>query len=97
MTPIAIPEPSLSPRALLCSLPISMWSARKHDPYASQEIAQRHGAQADAGRCHKVLLPKEALAENQSQLTESGVFGLQVRRAVGAHRDGEEPHRSRTR
>jgi hypothetical protein len=41
-----------------CSLSISTWSARKHDPDASQEIAQRHGAQADAGRYHKVLLPK---------------------------------------
>jgi len=30
---------------------------------ASEETAQRHGAQADAGRYHKVLLPKAALAE----------------------------------
>jgi hypothetical protein len=43
-------EPSLSSRAMLCSLSISTWSARKHDPEASEEIAQRHGAQADAGR-----------------------------------------------
>jgi len=50
---------------MLCSLSISMWSARKHDPDASQEIAQRHGAQADAGRYNKILLPKEALAEVQ--------------------------------
>ena len=45
MNPISIPEPSLSSRAMLCTLSISMWSARKHDPDASQEIAQRHGAQ----------------------------------------------------
>jgi len=63
MTSIPTPEPSLSSRAMLCSLSISMWSARKHDPEASEEIAQRHGAQADAGRYHKVLLPKAALAE----------------------------------
>jgi CHAT domain-containing protein len=63
MNPISISEPSLSSRAMLCSLSISMWSARKHDPEASEEINQRHGAQADAGRYHKVLLPKEALAE----------------------------------
>ncbi len=56
-------EPSLSARAMLCSLSIGMWSARKHDPEASEEIATRHGAQPDAGRYHKVLLPKEALAE----------------------------------
>jgi hypothetical protein len=48
---------------MLCSLSIGMWSARKHDPAASEEIAQRHGAQADADRYHKLLLPKEALAE----------------------------------
>jgi hypothetical protein len=56
---------------MLCSLSISMWSARKHDPDASQEIAQRHGAQADAGRYHKVLLPKEALAEIQKIVSEA--------------------------
>jgi hypothetical protein len=56
---------------MLCSLSISMWSARKHDPDASQEIAQRHGAHADAGRYHKVLLPKEALAEVQKIVSDA--------------------------
>jgi hypothetical protein len=56
---------------MLCSLSISMWSARKHDREASEEIAQRHGAQADAGRYHKVLLPKEALAEIQKIVSEA--------------------------
>ena len=67
----SITEPSLSSRAMLCSLSISMWSARKHDPEASEEIAQRHGAQADAGRYHKVLLPKEALAEIHKIVSEA--------------------------
>ena len=71
MNPISIPEASLSSRAMLCSLSISMWSARKHDPEASEEIAQRHGAQADAGRYHKVLLPKEALAEIHKIVSEA--------------------------
>jgi hypothetical protein len=48
-----------------------MWSARKHDPQASQEIAQRHGAQADASRYHKVLLPKEAFAEVQKIVSDA--------------------------
>src|SRR4029077_20876349 len=69
--PISIPEPSLSSRAMLCSVSISMWSARKHDPDASEEIAVRHGAQADAGRYHKVLLPKEALAEIHKIVSEA--------------------------
>jgi hypothetical protein len=48
-----------------------MWSARKHDPEASEEIARRHGAQPDAGRYHKVLLPKAALAEIQKIVSEA--------------------------
>jgi hypothetical protein len=71
MNSISVSEPSLCSRAMLCSLSISMWSARKHDPDASQEIAQRHGAQADAGRYHKVLLPKEALAEVQKIVSDA--------------------------
>lgn len=71
MVPNPIPGHSLSSRAMLCSLSISMWSARKHDPDASEEIAARHGAHADAGRYHKVLLPKEALAEIQKIVSEA--------------------------
>jgi hypothetical protein len=61
MTPFNVPEPLLSSRAMLCALSISMWSARKEDREASEEIAIRHGAQADVGRYHKVLLAKQAL------------------------------------
>ncbi len=71
MTTFSVAEPSLSSRAMLCALSISIWSARKHDPEASEEIAQRHGAQADAGRYHKVLLPKAALAEIQKIVSEA--------------------------
>jgi len=71
MSSVPIAEPSLSSRAMLCSLSISMWSARKHDPDASEEIAMQHGAQADAGRYHKILLPKEALGEIQKIVSEA--------------------------
>jgi hypothetical protein len=71
MNSISIPEHSLSARAMLCAVSISMWSARKHDPDASEEIAVRHGAQADAGRYHKVLLPKQALADIQKIVSEA--------------------------
>jgi hypothetical protein len=71
MTSIPTAEPSLSSRAMLCSLSISIWSARKHDAEASEEIARQHGAQADAGRYHKVLLPKAALAEIQKIVSEA--------------------------
>jgi len=63
MSSIPIPEPTLSTRAMLCSLSISQWSASKHDPQASQEIAAHHGAQPDVGRYNKLLIPKETLAE----------------------------------
>ncbi len=59
----SIPEVSLASRAMLCSLSICQWSARKHDPEASEEIAARHGAQSNAGRYNKVLLPPQALAD----------------------------------
>jgi len=50
MSSIPIPEPSLSSRAMLCSLSIAQWSASKHDRQAAEEIAARHGAQPDVGR-----------------------------------------------
>jgi len=82
-------EPSLSSRAMLCSLSMSMWSARKHDPDASEEIAVRHGAQSDLGRYHKLLLPKQALAEIQkivSRADRSRHAGRQ--RTLLGERDG---------
>lgn len=64
-------ESALSAKAMLCSLSITTWSARKHDAGASQEIAANHGAQADAGRYHKLLLPKQALGEIQKIVSEA--------------------------
>jgi hypothetical protein len=71
MRSISSSEPSLSSRAMLCSLSISVWSARKHDTEASEEIARQHGAETDAGRYHKVLLPKAALAEIHKIVSEA--------------------------
>jgi hypothetical protein len=71
MISTSVPEVSLTSRAMLCSLTISMWSARKHDKDASEEIAVRHGAQSDAGRYHKILLPKAALAEIQKIVSDA--------------------------
>jgi hypothetical protein len=53
---------------MLSVLSISMWSARKHDPEASVEIAQRHGAQPDAGRYHSA-----AQGDGQEQILR-GVY-----------------------
>jgi hypothetical protein len=71
MNSTPVPEVSLASRAMLCSLSISTWSARKHDKDVSEEVALRHGAHSDAGRYHKVLLPKEALGEIQKIVCEA--------------------------
>ena len=71
MTFAPVSESALSSKAMLCSLSITMWSARKHDPDASREIAVNHGAQADAGHYHKMLLPKQALGEIQKIVSEA--------------------------
>ncbi|HEV2498088.1 MAG TPA: hypothetical protein VGY31_00730 [Terriglobia bacterium] len=71
MTSISTSEHSLSSRVMLSLLSTSVWSARRYDEEASEEIAQRHGAQADAGRYNKVLLPKAALSEIQKIVSEA--------------------------
>lgn len=70
-TSVSAVEPSLSSRAMLCSLSISVWSARKHDPEASEEIAALHGARADAGRYNKLLFPRKALEEIHKIVNEA--------------------------
>ena len=52
----------LHTRAMLVSLRISAWSARKYDRKVSQETATAHGTTLDAGRYNKHLLPGDAPA-----------------------------------
>lgn len=47
-------------RAMLVSLRISAWSARKYDRKVSQDTATAHGTTLDAGRYNKHLLPGDA-------------------------------------
>jgi hypothetical protein len=47
-------------RAMLVSLKISAWSARKHDKKVSQEVADNHHASGDVGRYIKKLFPQDA-------------------------------------
>ena len=44
-------------RAMLVSLRLSSWTARKYDKRISNEVASQHGATQDAGRYNKMLLP----------------------------------------
>src|SRR5260370_13657201 len=56
---------------MLCSVSIGVWSARKHDPEASQEIASLHRASSDAGRYNKLLVPRRALEEIHKIINEA--------------------------
>lgn len=53
----------LSQRAMLMTLSLTAWSARKMDKRITDETNSRHGAGHDAGRYNKMLLSKDALAE----------------------------------
>ena len=54
-----MPNP-LQESAMLVTLTISQWTARKHDKSVSAEVDRNHGAK-DAGRYNKLLISKEAL------------------------------------
>lgn len=47
----------LHTRAMLVTLSISSWTARKYDRKVSEEVAEAHGADVSAGRYNKHLLP----------------------------------------
>lgn len=53
---------NLETDAMLVSLRIRAWSGRIHDRGVSDRVAAEHEAGAGAGRYHKRLLPKDALA-----------------------------------
>ena len=62
-TSLPFPDASLSTRAMLAAVSVSVWPAAKHDKTVSEETATRHGASRDALRSQKSLLVKSALAE----------------------------------
>jgi hypothetical protein len=51
----------LGERAMLVSLSVSIWSARKHDVRISDKIAAEHGADRSMGRYAKHLIPRDLL------------------------------------
>jgi len=53
----------LASRAMLMTLSLTAWSARKLDRKITDETNARHGAHSDAGRYNKALLSKDSLAE----------------------------------
>jgi hypothetical protein len=59
----ATADATLVNRAMLCNLDISQFGSSKYDQEISDEVAEKHGAEADAGRYRKNLFPKQALKE----------------------------------
>ncbi len=55
--------PPIATTAMLVVLSVSQWQARKHEKKVSAEVAEAHGTHHDAGRYHKVLIARGALAE----------------------------------
>lgn len=47
-------------RAMLVSMNVSAWTARKYDRKVSKEVADSHNASIDAGRYNKHLMPADA-------------------------------------
>ena len=62
---------NLTHNAMLVSLRIHGWSARRYDRKASQYVAVHHDASASAGRYNKRLLPKAALAALNATLNDA--------------------------
>lgn len=62
---IPLPEINfgLDAKAMLCWVSISSWDGHAYDRKVSEEIADLHGADKDAGRYRKRLLPKSAFQE----------------------------------
>ena len=54
-------QSALGERAMLVSLSVSIWSARKHDSRISDKVAAEHGADRSMGRYAKHLFPRELL------------------------------------
>src|SRR5262249_31409144 len=50
----------LASKAMLVTLNLSMWSAKKHDKKVSKEVADNHGTTEKAGRYNKNLVPFES-------------------------------------
>ena len=71
MNPIPSASSALASRAMIVSLSISQWSGHRLDREITDEVNRDHGAAADAGRFNKKLLPKEALADIVSVVSET--------------------------
>jgi hypothetical protein len=66
----------ITEKAMLASLQISQWSARKHDKRVSEEVDQRYNGN-NAGRFNKMLATKESLKEIQAAVGAARTFHME--------------------
>ena len=67
----------ITEKAMLVSLHISFWSARKYDKNVSKEVNDKYGGSQEAGRFNKVLATKESLKEIQAAVNSARSFHLE--------------------
>jgi hypothetical protein len=72
----------ISQKAMLASLHISCWGARKHDQRVTNEVNERYNGK-DAGRFNKVLASKDSLKEIQAAVGAARTFHLEQTLAWG--------------
>lgn len=61
----------INTRAMLAKLSISVWTARKYDKAATEEVTRSHGASMDAGRFNKHLLGGKAAAASHNAVVSA--------------------------
>lgn len=65
---------NLSEKAMLVSLHISQWDARKYDGDASREVIRNHSASDDAGRFNKSLIARDAVKSYQKVANQARIY-----------------------
>lgn len=66
----------ITEKAMLASLNVSCWCARKHDQRVSKDVDERYGGK-DAGRYNKVLASKEAMKDIKAVVNSARTFHLE--------------------
>lgn len=64
----------LHEKAMLASLNISQWSARRHDKNVTAKVASDYGTSDKAGRFNKCLIDPDALKPIQQKATEARTY-----------------------
>lgn len=67
----------ITEKAMLASLHISQWAARKHDKKVSREVNDKYGGNKEAGRFNKTLASKESLKDIQAASSSARTFHME--------------------